>query len=75
MIQTLKRQLSVKNTDPKWAKETQADKVTHIIENIKLIPKTTNRVTPFEAQFGRPANTQLKNILKNSNEKNSSTRK
>ena len=55
-IQTLKRLLSVINVDPKRDKETLADKITHIIENIRLIPNKTTRITPFEAHFGRTAN-------------------
>ena len=69
MIQTIKRRLSAINIDPKWDKETLADKITHIIENIRLIPNTTTRITPFEAHFGRTANTQLTNILKKPNHK------
>ena len=53
------------NIDPKWDKETLADKINNIIENITLNPNTTTRITPFEAHFGRTANTQLTNILKN----------
>ena len=70
MIQTIKRRLSAINIDPKWDKETLTDKITHIIENIRLIPNTTTRITPFEAHFGRTANTQLTNILKKPNHKN-----
>ena len=70
MIQTLKRRLSVINVDPKWDKETLADKITHNIEYIRQIPDKTTRITPFEAHFGRTANPQLTNILKNPNHKN-----
>ena len=70
MIQTIKRRLLAINIDPKWDKETLADKITHIIENIRLIPNTTTRITPFEAHFGRTANTQLTNILKKPDHKN-----
>ena len=65
MIQTIKMRLSAINIDPKWDKETLVDKINNIIENIRLIPNTTTRITPFEAHFGRTANTQLTNILKN----------
>ena len=75
MIKTIKRRLSAINIDPKWDKETLADKITHIIENIRLIPNTTTRITPFEAHFGRTANTQLTNILKKPNHKNLSYNK
>ena len=75
MIQTIKRRLSAIIIDPKWDKETLADKITHIIENIRLIPNTTTRITPFEAHFGRTANTQLTNILKKPNRKNLSYNK
>ena len=75
MIQTSKRRLSVINVDPKWDKETLADKITHIIENLRLIPNTTTRTTPFESDCGRTANKQLTNILKNPNHKNLSCKK
>ena len=70
MIQTLKRRLSVLNIDPVCEKETLGDKIAYIIENIKLIPNTTTRITPFEAHFGRPPNTQLTNILTKPSSKN-----
>ena len=75
MIQTIKRRLSAINIDPKWDKETLADKITNIIENIRLIPNTTTRITPFEAHFGRTANTQLTNILKSQTTKTYHTKK
>ena len=70
MIQTLKRRLSVLNVDPIWEKETLGDKIAHIIENIKLIPNTITRITPFEAHFGRPPNKQLTKVLTKPNSKN-----
>ena len=63
--------MSVINIYHKWVKETLADKITHIIENIRLIPNNTKRIPPFEAHFGRPANTQLTKTLKNLNTKKS----
>ena len=70
MIQTLERRLSVLNIDPIWEKETLGHKIAHIIENIKLIPNTTTRNTPFGAHFGRPPKTQLTNILTKPDSKN-----
>ena len=69
-IQTLKRRLSVLNVDPKWAKETIANKITHIIESIKLIITTTTLITHFETHLGRPPNIQLTNILTHPNTNN-----
>ena len=39
--------------DNKWSKESLANKISAIIENIKLIPNTTTKITPFEAHFNR----------------------
>ena len=47
-----------------------ADKITHIIKNIRLIANNTKRIPPFEAHFCRHANTQLTKTLKNPNTKN-----
>ena len=53
LIQTIKRRLSVLNNAPKWSKITLADKITEIIQEIKLIPNTTTKIAPFTAHFGR----------------------
>ena len=52
LIQTIKRRLAAINVDNNWSKETLANKISAIIENIKLIPNTTTKITPFEAHFG-----------------------
>ena len=62
LMQTIKRRLSVLNNDTNWSKVTLADKVAEIIQEIKLIPKTTTKITPYSAHFGRKINTQLSNI-------------
>ena len=38
LIQTIKRRLSVLNTDPKWSKIKLADKIAEIIQEKKRIP-------------------------------------
>ena len=62
LIQTIKRRLSVPNNDPKWSKITLADKIAEIIQEIKIIPITTTRISPFTAHFGRKHNTPISNI-------------
>ena len=56
--------------DNKRSKETLANKISAILENIKLIPNTTTKITPFEAHFGRKRNTQTSNIVTHPNQKN-----
>ena len=70
LIQTIKRRLAATNIDTNWSKETLANKISAIIENIKLIPNTTTKITPFEAHFGRKANTQTVNKFIHPNKKN-----
>ena len=40
------------------------------MENIKLIPNTTTKITLFEAHFGRKPNTQTSNIVTHPNKEN-----
>ena len=70
LIQTIKRRLAAINIDTNWSKETLAKKISAIIENIKLMPNTTTKITPFEALFGRKPNTQTSNIVTHRNKKN-----
>ena len=70
LIQTIKRRLAAINVDNNWSKETLANKISAIIENIKLIPNTTTKITPFEAHFGRKPNTQTSNIFTHPHNKN-----
>ena len=70
LIQTIKRRLAAINADNNWSKETLANKISAIIENIKLIPNTTTKITPFEAHFGRKPNTQTSNIVTHPHNKN-----
>ena len=70
LIQTIKRRLSVLNNDPKWSKITLADKITEIIQEIKLIPNTTTKIAPFTAHFGRKPNTRISNITSRTSPKN-----
>ena len=62
LIQTIKRRLAVLDVDPNWSTVTLANRVANIIENIKLIPNSTTKITPFEAHFGRKPNTEISNI-------------
>ena len=70
LIQTIKRRIAAINVDNNWSKEILASKISSIIENIKLIPNTTTKITPFEAHFGRKPNTQTSNIVTHPNKKN-----
>ena len=45
------------------------NKTSVIIENIKLIPNTTTKITSIEAHFGRKSNTQTSNIVTHTNQK------
>ena len=43
--------------------KTLAEQLAQLIENIKLVPNTTTRITPFETHCGRKPNTKLTNTL------------
>ena len=75
LIQTLKRRLAVLEIDPMWSSETLSASIASIIENIRLIPNKTTKVTPFEAHFGRKPNTELSNMLTKPSIKNLSYNK
>ena len=75
LIQTLKRRLAVIDIDPMWSSETLSAGIASIIENIRLIPNKTTKVTPFEAHFGRKPNTELSNMLTKPSIKNLSYKK
>ena len=62
LIQTIKRRLAVLDVDPNWSSVTLANRVANIIENIRLIPNSTTKITPIEAHFGRKPNTEISNI-------------
>ena len=62
LIQTIKRRLAVLDVDPNWSSVTPANRVANNIENIRLIPNSTTKITSFEAHFGRKTNTEISNI-------------
>ena len=70
LIQTLKRRLATMNIDPIWDNTTIAEKISEIIESIRLIPNRVTKNPPFQAHFGRPKNTGLSNLLTKPNTKN-----
>ena len=74
-IQTIKRRLAVLDIDPNWSSETLSSRLANIIENIRLIPNRTTKITPFEAHFGRNSNTALSNMLTKPSIKNLSYHK
>ena len=61
MIQTIKRPLSCMKAENKETFATSTA-IKHIISDLRLTKQRTTKITPFEAHFGRPANTPLKNI-------------
>ena len=70
LIQTEKRRLAVLDVDPNWSSVTLANRVANIIENIRLIPNSTTKITPFEAHFGRKPNTEISNITTKPSKRN-----
>ena len=70
LIQTIKRRLAVLDIEPNWSNTTLANRLTNIIENIRLTPNTTTKISPFEAHFGRKPNTEISNITTKTSHKN-----
>ena len=70
LIQTLKRRLASMISDPIWSNTTIAEKISGIIEAIKLIPNRVTKITPFKAHFGRPPNSEISNIVTKPNKNN-----
>ena len=66
LIQTIKR----RHIDPIWDNTTIAEKISEIIESIRLIANRVTKTPPFQAHFGRPKNTELSNLLTNPNTNN-----
>ena len=61
MIQTIKRRLSCMKAENKDTFST-SKAIKQIISALRLTKQKTTKITPFEAHFGRPANTPLWNI-------------
>ena len=61
MIQTIKRCLSCMKAENKETFSTSIA-IKQIISDLRLSKQKTTKITPYEAQFGRPANTPLTNI-------------
>ena len=70
LIQTIKRRLAVLDIDPNWSNTTLTNRLASFIENIRLIPNTTIKISPFEAHFGRKPNTKISNITTKTSHKN-----
>ena len=62
LIQTKKRRLAVLDIDPNWSNRTLANRLANITENIRLIPNSTSKTTPFEAHFGRKVKTENSSV-------------
>ena len=60
MIQTIKRRLSCKQVERQETFST-SPMIKSIISDLRLTKQKTTKITPFEAHFGRSANTPLKN--------------
>ena len=61
MIQTIKRRLSYMKVEYKDTFAT-SKAIKQIISGLRITKQKTTKITPFEAHFGRPANTPLRNI-------------
>ena len=61
MIQTIKRRLSCMKAENKETFST-SNEIKQTTSDLRLTKQKTTKITPFEAHFGRPANTPLKNI-------------
>ena len=61
MIQTIKRRLSCIKAENKDTFAT-SKAIKQIISDLRITKQKTTKITPFEAHFGRPANTPLRNI-------------
>ena len=75
LIQTIKCRRSVLDIDSNWSQATLSERLANIIENIRLIPNATTQLSPFEAHFGRKANTKICNIVTKPSHKNLSYNK
>ena len=61
MIQTIKRRLSCMKAENKDT-FSPAKAIKQIVSDLRLTKQKTTKITTFEAHFGRPANTPLRNI-------------
>ena len=61
MIQTIKRRLSCLKAENKDTFST-AKAIKQIVSDLRFTNQKTTKITPFEAHFGRSANTPLRNI-------------
>ena len=61
MIQTIKGRLSCMKAENKDTFST-SKAIKQIVSDLRLTKQKTTKITPFEAHFGRPANTPLRNI-------------
>ena len=61
MIQTIKRRLSCLKAENKDTFST-SKAIKQIVSDLRLTKQKTTKITTFEAHFGRPANTPLRNI-------------
>ena len=70
LFPAIKRRLAVLDIDHNWSNTALANRLTNNIENIRLIPNTKTKISPFEAHFGRNSNTKLSNITTKTSHKN-----
>ena len=69
MIQTIKRRLSCLKAENKDTFSTYKA-IKRIVSALRLTRQKTTKITPFDAHFGRPANTPLQNISTNPSSSN-----
>ena len=61
--------------DPLWSSEDNSAIIVNIVQSVRLIPNRIQKVTPFEAFFGRKPNTTQSIIITKPNESNLSYKK
>ena len=62
LIQTIKRRLAVLDIEPNWSISTLTNRLANIIENIRLIPNTTTKITLRQKTKHRNIKHHNKNI-------------
>ena len=62
LIQTIKRRLGCMKLDSKKSKFTTKEAIKSVVYQLRICKQKTTNVTPFQAHFGRKANTPLSNI-------------
>ena len=70
LIQTVKRRLGCIKLDPKQHPFNIKQSLRQIAQELRICRKKATNISPFEAHFGRPANTPITNLTTKPNSKN-----